>query len=105
MSRPHVPTYRLRNVHSSTNVTTTDWVQLDSALDAGASCLEIFDSSGSVLKLAIGASGAEVELPFYIMPGGNSQLIQVPLSAGQRLAVRAVDTNATTGQLLINLYY
>lgn len=101
--KPSNPVQVIRNAYASTNVTTGAWVQLDSALNQNSNHLEIFDSSGSTLKLAIGAASAEVELPFYIVPGGNG-MIPVTLSAGQRLAIRAVDANATTGQLVINFY-
>lgn len=96
------PSQVIRNVYSSTNVTTAAWVELDASLDNEATTLEIFDSSGSVLKLALGASGQEVELPYYITPGGNGR-VTVLLPKGKRLSIRAVDTNATAGQLVINL--
>lgn len=96
------PSEVIRNVYSSTNVTTAAWVQLDASLDNETTAVEIFDSSGSVLKLAIGASGQEVELPFYILPGGNGR-VSLLLPKGKRLSIRAVDTSATSGQLVINL--
>lgn len=95
------PVQVIRNAYGSTNVTTGAWVQLDSALDQNVSAIEVFDSSGSVLKLAIGASGSEKELPYYILPGGQGR-VALLLPKGARLAIRAVDTNATSGQLVIN---
>ena len=98
----NAPVQMIRNDYSSTNVTTSAWVQLDSSLDQDVTELEIFDSSGSTLKLGIGAAGAEVDL-IHIMPGGNGK-IECLISKGVRLAVKAVSANATTGELTMNLY-
>lgn len=101
--RPSVPVGVMRLDYSSTNVTTGAYVQLSAAGVPEANHMEIFDSSGKVLKLAVGASGAEKDLGFYIIPGGQGP-IAVQLSAGQRLAIKAVDGDATSGQLVINFY-
>lgn len=98
-----IPMQVIRNDHSSVNVTTAAWVQLDSALNADTSMIEIFDSSGSVLQLAVGASGAEVAIPYYIVPGGAPTRLPFILPQGARLSVKAIDANATTGQLILNL--
>jgi hypothetical protein len=95
---------RIRNAYASTNVTTSAYVQLDAALDNNSRYAEIFDSSGALLKLAVGASGAEVDI-LDIIPGGNG-LIPLRLNLGQRLAIKSVDTaTVNTGQLTINLHY
>lgn len=96
------PVQLIRNAYATTNVTTAAYVQLDAALDKDVTHAEIFDSSGSALFLAVGASGSEVNY-IYIPPGGNGR-IPLILYAGMRLSIKAVDTNATTGQLLITLY-
>lgn len=98
----NAPIQRIRNDYSSTNVTTSAYVELDAALDGDITELEIFDSSGETLVLAIGASGSEVD-QIYIMPGGNGK-IECLLSKGARLAVKAVSGDATTGELTMNLY-
>lgn len=99
----NLPVEVIRNAYASTNVTTGAWVQLDSALDETVNAIEVFDSCGSVLKLGYGASGSELELKFYILPGGNGRVpIQIP--KGARLVIRAVDANCTAGQLVINFY-
>lgn len=95
----------IRNDYSSTNVTTSAYVQLDSSLNQDTRSLEIFDSSGRTLVLARGASGSEVDLPFYIVPGGNANIVDVGLlPRGTRLSIKAVDASATTGVLILNLY-
>lgn len=97
-----VPVQHIRNDYSSTNVTTSAYVELDSALDGDVSELEIFDSSGQTLVLAIGAAGSEQD-QFYIPPGGLERQTSL-LSSGQRLSIKAVSANATTGELIINMW-
>lgn len=92
----------IRNAYASTNVTTAAWVELDSSLNSRVSHIEIADTSGQTMKLGIGASGSESDL-IHIIPGGNGKL-PLPLPEGVRLSVRAVSANATTGELVLNLY-
>lgn len=95
----------VRNDFTGTSVTTSAYVQLDSGIAGDTNELEIFCSSSSVLKLATGAAGAEVDIPFYITPGGNDGRVGVGLiPRGTRLSVKAVDATASTGQLVVNLY-
>ena len=102
-SYPGIPVQTLRNDYSSTNVNTSAWVELDASIDKNVTSIEIFDSSGETLKLSVGpASGAEVDT-MHIVPGGNG-LIGFVMNPGQRLAIRAVSGNATTGELIINMY-
>lgn len=89
--------------YSSTNVTTLAWTQLISTV--GASIvreIEIFDSSGEILEIGLGASGSEVAQS-YIVPGGNGR-IPVVIPAGTRVAVRAVSATANIGYLTVNFY-
>ena len=97
---------KVRNVHSSANILTSAWLELVASSAFAATAMEIFDSSGSVLKFSTGASGAEdaSELNYYVFPGGNPALIPINFPKGSRLAVRAVDTSATDGQLLLNFF-
>lgn len=97
-----VPVQLIRNDYSSTNVTTSAYVELDSALNKDVNELEIFDSSGQTLVLAIGAASGEVDT-LYVVPGGNGR-INCVLPAGARLSIKAVSGNATTGELTMNLY-
>jgi len=93
---------KIRNDYSSTNVTTSAYVELDAALDKDVSAIDIFDSSGQTLLIATGAAGAEIDL-FYIMPGGLERQ-DCYLSQGVRLSVKAVSATASTGELTINLW-
>lgn len=100
-----VPIARIRLSYSGTNVTTSAWVQLIASFSGNATKMEIFDSSGQTMELGIGASGSEASIPFYILPGGNAQLITCPISSGLRLSIKAVSGTANTGEIDINFYY
>lgn len=73
------------------------------ASSKNARVLEIFNSTGSILSLAIGAAGAETDMLFYVVPGGNG-IIQCLINQGMRISVTAVDANATTGFIIVNAY-
>lgn len=88
--------------YSGTTVGTSNWVQLDSALNSTTGFAEIFDSSGQLMELGQGPSGSESRIAF-IMPGGNGH-VPLFLPQGMRLAVRAVDASAATGFLAVNLW-
>lgn len=93
---------RARNDYSSSSVTTAAYTELVAALSADVSMLEVFDSSGQTMVLAIGGAGSEVD-QVYIMPGGQGQ---VPLSipSGSRVSVKAVSATANAGEISINFY-
>lgn len=93
---------KVRNVYSSTNVTTSAWVQLIASTTNPATAVEIFDSSGQTLQIGIGAAGLEVA-QFYVFPGGNGLIIEgIPKSS--RVSIKAVSATANTGEIDINLY-
>lgn len=92
----------IRNDYSSTNVTTGAYVELIASTANAVKEIEIFDSSGETLKLALGAAASEVD-KLLIVPGGNER-VPFQMAAGSRLSVRAVSANATTGELIINFY-
>lgn len=98
-----IPIKRILNNCASTAITTAAWVELMASMPDDTDQMEIFNSSGSVLKFAIGPSGSEYEIPYYVIPGGPSGRIGFLMNKGQRLTVRAVDANATTGLLIINM--
>jgi hypothetical protein len=103
MGYPARPVQTIRNDYTSTNVTTSAYVELDSSLNGSVRALDVFDSSGRVLLLAIGAAGSEID-QLMIPPGGLSGLVHFYAEKGNRLSIKAVDASATSGQLVINLY-
>lgn len=92
----------IRNDYSSVNVTTAAYVQLIASTAAAYTEIEIFDSSGQTLKLAIGAAASEVD-QVLVFPGGNGRIPFV-IASGARLSIRAVSATASTGEISINFY-
>lgn len=92
----------VRNDYTGTAVTTAAYVQLIASLAFDVKEIEIFDSSGETLKLALGAAASEVD-QLLVFPGGNGR-IPFSASATDRLSIRAVSANATVGEVSINLY-
>ena len=91
----------LRNDYSSVNVTTSAYTQLTASTSGTTNRLQIFDSSGQTLVLAVGAAASEVD-QIYIFPGGNGD-VELAIASGSRISVKAVSANATSGELAINL--
>ena len=56
-----------------TPVTTGGWVQVIAALPSAATGVEIFDSSGEILELGVGAAASESRI-WIIQPGGNGRV-------------------------------
>ena len=83
----------------TTNVTTAAYTQLVASTTANTNKLQIFDSSGQTLVLAVGAAGAEVD-KFFIFPGGVE--IDFGISLASRVSIKAVSANATSGECAIN---
>jgi hypothetical protein len=88
------------NVYSSTNITTLAYVQLIASTTSATKYIDIFDSSGQAMILAVGGAGSEV-IQAYIPPGGDSFSFAIP--AGSRVAYKALTATASSGYLLLNL--
>jgi len=89
-----------RHSYSGVNVTTAAYTQLIASTSSAIKKLQIFDSSGQTLVIALGGAGAEVD-KVYIIPGGNGE-VECLISAATRVSVKAVSANATLGELVIN---
>lgn len=99
------PLATIRLGYSTSNVTTSAYTQLSSSLPNFVRKVQVFDSSGQVMQLALGASGAEVPMNWVIMPGGQSDIIPMMAAQGQRLSIKAVSGTANAGEIDLNLYY
>jgi len=86
--------------YTVTSVTTGAYVTLKASLAAGVKEVQIFDSSGQTLVLAVGGAGSEVDR-FYIIPGGNGRL-PVTIAAASRVAIKAVSATANAGEIAVN---
>jgi hypothetical protein len=102
VQRPPVGTIRLN--FEDTNVTTGAWVEIEDSLGFATNGVELFNGSGSILKIATGANGSESELPYSILPGGSAVILGFNFAKGVRLSVRAVDQTADAGYLILNFF-
>ncbi len=91
-----------RNDYSSVNVTTSAYVQLVASTTSLTTEIEIFDSSGQTLALAVGAPASEV-IQCYIFPGGNGR-IPLAIPASSRVSIKAVSATASSGEVDINFW-
>lgn len=96
------PVFKTYLDYSVTNVTTAAFVQLIASTVSVCTEIEIFDSSGQLLRLAIGAAAAETDL-LYVFPGGNGRVPCV-INASSRISIRAVTATANVGFIAINFY-
>lgn len=96
------PVQLVNRDYANASVNTSTFSTLVNALTDHSSELEIFDSSGSILVLGYGPSGSEQNL-IYVMPGGSGRIACL-LSKGNRLSIKAVDSAATSGELVMNIY-
>ena len=94
--------HTLRNLYSSTNVTTSVWVELLASTDARINFIRIFDSSGQVLILGTGLAGAEVNL-MSVFPGGT-EIQGIFIRPATRIAIKAVSGTANQGEIDIDLF-
>ena len=89
----------VRNDYTSTGVTTSAYVQLVASTTSAANRLQIFDSSGQTMILALGGAGSEVDT-IYITPGGID--IDYAIPASTRVSIKALSANASVGEIDIN---
>ena len=89
----------IQNVYSSTNITTSAYVQLVASTSNTINTLHIFDSSGQAMILGIGGAGSEVTT-LYVPPGGDTYTLNIP--SGSRLAYKALTATANSGYLLMS---
>lgn len=118
-SVPQRPVWTL--AFAVTTISTGAWTQILAAMVSAASAIEIFNSTGSILKLSTGTPGNEIAglFPMTILPGGSNLLIStesnsnvktpgsVSLNAfrkGLPLTVECVDVAATGGYIVINAF-
>lgn len=85
-------------------VTTAAWVQVVAATSQPCSAIEVSNPSNSLLKIAVGGAGSEVELPYYVLPGGSPILLPWEIAKGSRISLKAVQTTANVGLFVLNLF-
>jgi hypothetical protein len=86
--------------YAGTPITTAAYVQLTAVTASAINYISIFDSSGSAMILAVGAPGSEVN-QLYVPPGGSVGGYALNIPAGSRISYKALDNNATSGNLIM----
>lgn len=83
--------------YSGTNVTTSAYVTFVASTPINSSGIIVCDSSGELLKLAVGAAASEVDL--FTMPISSCMQVQLGtvIPAGSRLSLKAISATASTG--------
>lgn len=85
-----------------TNVTTAAYVEMVASTNKPCSALEIFNGGGSILKIALGAAASEVDMNYYILPGGSQIILPIEIPHSTRISLKAVDTNSMAGSIVLN---
>lgn len=100
-----LPVGKLRVDLTSATIATGAWTEMTPSLPASCSAISVGYTGNGILKLAKGAAASEVELPLYLTPGMNHEmLIPINLAKALRISARSEDVAVNTGELVINLY-
>ena len=86
------------NAYASTNVTTSAYVELIHSTSVALTRVAIWNTSGSIIKLATGAAASEVD-KIYIGPGGTG-VFDIAIPASTRISLEALDQTANAGYFL-----
>lgn len=84
-------------------IATTGYTEIATSTSAPASAMQICNTTGSLIKIAIGAAASEEDIPFYVPTGEVSPIIPIEIAKASRISARAVDANSSGGQLVVNL--
>lgn len=92
----------LTNDYSVNNVTNAAYFELIASTSGIINFLDIFDTSGEEMIIAVGPAASEVDL-FNIPPGGNVSALPLYIPAGSRISIKSkVTPTVSVGNLTIN---
>lgn len=102
----HVPYHKLRCDIVANPITTAAWLALSTALPKACTAMQVYYSGEAILVISNGDMGDEAahEMPIYITPGGEGELIPIEIAKGKRFSVKAVDQNIAAGELIFNFF-
>jgi hypothetical protein len=87
--------------YALTNVTNAAWTQLVAATGARITKISLYDTSGFILEVGLGAPGAESRL--FIINAGGFGSMDVLIPAASRVSIRAITGSPVSiGDLTIN---
>lgn len=87
---------------SQTPVTTSAYVTLPISVPKDVTYIDVFSSADNIFVFAIGEIGSEID-QFLVAPGGPG-VIRFAIEKGRRLSLKAMDSTASTGNFVINLF-
>lgn len=88
---------------AGTSITTSAYAQVTASSSVPASRIMIVNTTTSIIKIATGASGQEVDL-VAVGPSSTTQFIVGNLiKSATRITAEAVDANPSTGNLVVSL--
>ena len=82
---------------ASTNITTSAYVQLIASTAAAVTRLYMWNTTGSIIKFATGASPTDF---FYLGPGGTATA-DVAIAASTKISLEALDQTASAGWIFV----
>ena len=88
-------------VTSSTNITTSAYVEYVTALGKACTAIQFNNGTDKTLILATGAAGSEVDTGLYLYPG-ISPLIPIEIAKGKRVALKSLSGTASSGAVTMN---
>lgn len=96
----------VRNDYTSASATTSAYRTVVASTIAPIRQLDLTDTSGSLLILATGPTCSALTPRFYIPRNATGFIVlEAALPTASCIAVKAVDVNATTGDLVITQFY
>lgn len=97
------PVARYRIATGTTNITTSAYVEVAANVSTEVIMASIYNGTSSPLSVALGAAGAEIDT-VYVPP---SSFFNYPFhfSSATRIAVKSLSGTASSGDLIINLFY
>ncbi len=100
-----LPSGKVRADLTSATIATNAYTTISDPLPSSCSAIGVSYTGKGILILAKGAAGSESDLPLYLTPGMNHEmLIPLNLAKGLRLSAKALDQAVSSGELVINLY-
>lgn len=102
MRLPAMPVFNFRQDTGSVNINTS-YTAVSAALPSETTLANIYNGTTSSLAVAIGATGSQVII-LYVPPSID---LSVPFhtSKNTELWVKANSTTASSGEVIINLFY
>jgi hypothetical protein len=85
---------------SDITVTTGGYTEIIASTSTAVTRINIFDSSGEIVELALGGSGSETR-KMIIPAGGISTAVLIP--SGSRISIKSLTDDISTGFLVVNL--